>query len=46
MPRGFAKLIQILNRVRLLLGPLKKLTLEIFWFTLLLREIWHFLKTW
>jgi hypothetical protein len=46
VPSGFAKFIQIVKCARQLFEPLKKLTLEIFWYTLLLREIWHYLKSW
>jgi len=46
MPTSIAQFIAVLNCVRLVFEPLKKVTIEAFWYALVLREILHYLKSW
>ena len=44
MPHRIARFIGILNSIRLVFEPLKKVTIEVFWYLLVVREILRYLK--
>ncbi len=46
VPRLLVRFIATLNCARLVFEPLKKVTIEAFWYALVLREILHYLKSW
>jgi hypothetical protein len=46
LPSFVAQFIALLNCIRQVFEPLKKVTIEAFWYVLVLREILHYLKSW
>ena len=46
VPNFVTQFVAALNCVRLVFEPLKKVTIEAFWYALVLREILHYLKSW
>ncbi len=46
VPNFIKQFVAALNCLRLAFEPVKKLTIEAFWYALVLREILHYLKSW
>jgi hypothetical protein len=46
VPNRIVQVIAVLNCVRLVFEPLKKVTIEAFWYALVLREILHYFRSW